>query len=445
MKSSETFINAEPGEAGVAEVVNGSCTEMSGTKQHAAQFMAARDSRNRRISGLCTRNGRFYAVLWVDRGDGRKTVRRFPLMDDQGEPIRTLTAAKDALDTMRVSRRENTLPAPGHKPAFDTFADAYLEMAATKAKRSGTQENETQALVRWRAHLAGVRIDKIATPLLKTYTELRLRGGKLGSKIFAPASGRTVNLDLVALRNVLKAAVEAGHMRDLPKFPRVKTSPPARRQLISPTEFETLLARCMTIKPDGEPLTKNGEQLRDFLRVLAFTGCREQEGLRLRWAHVDFTRRRIFVGAAEDFTASAMTIGTGGTTKNLGSRTVDFNAQLENLLLEMHARRAPDSAWLFPSPQRGEKDIPSRTLRESFKAVRAAAGLPSVGFHDLRHLFCSFCVMAGIDFLTIAGWLGHKDGGILIGKVYGHLLDEHRQKMAAKLTIGVASLPAGGE
>jgi integrase len=55
-----------------------------------------------------------------------------------------------------------------------------------------------------------------------------------------------------------------------------------------------------------------------------------------------------------------------------------------------------------------------------------------VGFHDLRHYFCSMCVMAGLDFMTIAAWLGHKDGGILVGKVYGHLLDEHRQK-AAKL------------
>ena len=57
--------------------------------------------------------------------------------------------------------------------------------------------------------------------------------------------------------------------------------------------------------------------------------------------------------------------------------------------------------------------------------------------HSFRHFFASSCVMAGIDFMTIASWLGHKDGGILIGKVYGHLLDEHRQKMAAKLTIGI--------
>jgi hypothetical protein len=52
--------------------------------------------------------------------------------------------------------------------------------------------------------------------------------------------------------------------------------------------------------------------------------------------------------------------------------------------------------------------------------------------------------MAGIDFMTIASWLGHRDGGILVGKVYGHLLDEHRAKMAAKLTIGIAPVRADG-
>src|SRR4029077_9887430 len=110
------------------------------------------------------------------------------------------------------------------------------------------------------------------------------------------------------------------------------------------------------------PLTKNGQQLHDFLRLLAFTGAREQEALRLRWSHVDFKRRRIFIGADENFTAVAMTIGSGGTSKNRASRIVDFNPQLQELLREMHSRRAPDSNWLFPSPQRGEKDIHAKTL-----------------------------------------------------------------------------------
>ncbi len=119
---------------------------------------------------------------------------------------------------------------------------------------------------------------------------------------------------------------------------------------------------------------------------------------------------------------------------------MEFNPQLGALLCEMHARRAPDCSWLFPSPQRGPRDEHAKSFRESLKIARKAAGLEWVGFHDLRHYFCSVCVMAGIDFMTIAAWLGHKDGGILVGKVYGHLLDEHRSKAAKLVRFGLSVL-----
>jgi len=44
-------------------------------------------------------------------------------------------------------------------------------------------------------------------------------------------------------------------------------------------------------------------------------------------------------------------------------------------------------------------------------------------------------VMAGIDYMTIAAWVGHKDGGVLIGKVYGHIANEHRKEMAERLNF----------
>jgi hypothetical protein len=43
--------------------------------------MPVRDSRNRLVRGLYQRNGRYYAQLWVDRGYGKKSARRFPLLD----------------------------------------------------------------------------------------------------------------------------------------------------------------------------------------------------------------------------------------------------------------------------------------------------------------------------------------------------------------------------
>ena len=153
------------------------------------------------------------------------------------------------------------------------------------------------------------------------------------------------------------------------------------------------------------------------------SGSREQEALRVKWADVDFEKERV-------------TIGADGLAKNWESRTVEFNPQLGALLIEMKSRRAPDCSWLFPSPQRGTRDLNAHSFRESLKMARSAAALPWVGFHDLRHYFCSVCVMAGIDFMTIAAWLGHKDGGILVGKVYGHLLDEHRTKAAKLVNFG---------
>lgn len=119
------------------------------------------------------------------------------------------------------------------------------------------------------------------------------------------------------------------------------------------------------------------------------TGAREKEALAVRWSDVDFTRE-------------VVTIGSGGVSKNHKARTVDFSPELDALLREMAAVRPPDSSWLFPSPQRGSKDIAAHTLRESLLLVRKKAELPNVGFHDLRHFFASQCVMAGRDFMTIA-------------------------------------------
>ena len=392
--------------------------------------MPAFDSRNRRVRGLCVRNDRFYAQLWIDTGNGRKSARRLPLLDVNNKPIRSLAEAKDALVSLLESRRKNSLPARGRKPRFDAFSGQYLEMASTRQKRRRTREKEAAALEMWRGHLGCLRLDQVSTPIIRDFVEKRLNGCHLRGKRYDAAAPRTVVLDLIALRNVLNAAIDLDHLRELPRFPRIKVPPPPRRPLLTPEEFQKLLSSCFAKKSNGDPITKNGQQLCDFLRLLAFTGAREQEALHLRWGHVDFAQRRLFVGVDENFVAKPGTIGTGGESKNRRSRIVDFNTELESHLQKMYTRRAPDSDWIFPSPQRGEKDIRARTFRESLRAVRRVAGLPAVGFHDLRHFFVSCCVMSGIDFMTISTWVGHRDGGILIGKVYGHLVDKHRQQAA---------------
>ncbi len=62
-------------------------------------------------------------------------------------------------------------------------------------------------------------------------------------------------------------------------------------------------------------------------------------------------------------------------------------------------------------------------------------------FHDMRHFFISFCLMGGVDSGTVARWVGHQDGGVLIGKTYAHLCDEHTKRQAEKIDLLPAPSP----
>ena len=234
-----------------------------------------------------------------------------------------------------------------------------------------------------------MRIDRIATSKIASFEDKRLHTG---------VSPRTVNLDQIALRNVLKRAVDDGHLRETDmislKLKKLKEPESPKRGLLTPAEFERLLAAVPVA------CAKNAVQFADYLRFLAYSGAREQEALKVRWADVDLDQERVLIGA-------------GGVAKNRETREVEFNDRLGALLRDMATRSAPDCSWLFPSPQRGSRDEHARTFRESLRLARTAAKLEWVGFHDLRHWFASFCVMAGLDFMTIAAWMGHKDGGIL--------------------------------
>ena len=70
-----------------------------------------------------------------------------------------------------------------------------------------------------------------------------------------------------------------------------------------------------------------------------------------------------------------------------------------------------------------------KTLKSGCKVI----GIPAMRHHDLRHLFATRCIESGVDIPTVAKWLGHKDGGGLAMRVYGHLRNEHSRQMAEKV------------
>lgn len=60
-------------------------------------------------------------------------------------------------------------------------------------------------------------------------------------------------------------------------------------------------------------------------------------------------------------------------------------------------------------------------------------GLPSIRFHDLRHIFATLALQNGVDIKTVSSKLGHYDAGFTL-RTYTHATNPMQVQAAA--TIG---------
>ena len=245
---------------------------------------------------------------------------------------------------------------------------------------------------------------------------------------------QTVNYAVITLRCIFAMALEDGLVSEWP-FARKMWLKKERKKRphFTAMELEQLCSAALKC-------SRNGEQFVHYFKFMCYCGARASEALRVKWADVDFENRQLVIGA-------------DGHTKNRRSRVVDFNDDLEALLMGMNQCRRSDE-WLFVSGQRGSEGQRARSFRETLIKAREMVGLGekrkqatgyALGNHDCRHFFISYAVMSGVDFPTIAAWVGHQDGGMLISKVYAHIHNEHFKASAAKITFKPRVIDGGLE
>ena len=362
------------------------------------RFPGILDSNNQPIRGLWRRRKLFYARMSVTDATGRHTQRRVPLK------AKTLIQAQAELEKLRQSR---TLPPQRQtSPIWSNYWHSYISKIH-QLKRPRTVDSEKLHCEHWAEAIGKLNIHLIRKSHLLQYRSAKLKAGW---------AGLTVNLAVTVLSNVLNHAQDNGLIDTLPttglKPFRWK---PKKRPLFALEQIEPI---CVAAVKN----TRKGQLLADYIRLMARCGSRASETLRLMWSDVDWGQQQL-------------TIGSDGLSKNHQSRAVDFNAALAELLEDMRSR-SNGSAYLFPAPRMFGEDAPTRSLKEALYKARALAGVDGFGYHDCRHYFISHAVMSGIDYMTIARWVGHKDGGVLIGRVYGHLNDEHAKRQAKRLKLG---------
>jgi len=224
------------------------------------------------------------------------------------------------------------------------------------------------------------------------------------------AAATTFNHTIGILGGILEIGMEAGVRYENPAKAIQRASERQKKlQLPEPEQFESFVRE---IENSGSGFSK---PCADLVRFLAFGGFRITEARHVSWADCDFKRGIITVRGEPE---------TG--TKGSGvPRMVPMIPEMQSLLERLLAER----------PEAKPADSVMR-VRECQKAMDRAAkvvGIPRITHHDLRHLFATRCIESGVDIPTVSRWLGHKDGGALAMRVYGHLRDSHSVAMAQKV------------
>jgi integrase len=251
---------------------------------------------------------------------------------------------------------------------------------------------------------------------------------KWASRYAKAASATRYNNTVAVLRHVLNVAVEAGVVYSNAAG-AVKRAAVRGKEIALPSveKFNAMIDEMR----NGH--SRDSINCADFAAGLAFTGCRVGEAREIAWRDVDFEAGEIVVrGDAK----------TG--TKNWELRRVPLIPDARDLFERMRSERVnePLDAKVF---RVGECQ---KALNRACKKV----GADRITHHDLRHLFATRSIESGVDIPTVSRWLGHRDGGALAMKTYGHLRREHSIAQAQRVSFSpvvtkqgdVISFPATG-
>lgn len=234
---------------------------------------------------------------------------------------------------------------------------------------------------------------------------------------FQPAMSPTnFNHTLGILRKIIAIGIESGARYDDPTK-GIKHAKERLGKLVlpEPDQFDAFIAE---IEGAGSRFSK---PCADLVRFLAYGGFRLMEAKHILWRDCNFAKKEVTVWGDPE---------TG--TKGAGdSRKVPMIPEMIQLLERLRAARPDDP----PNARVMEVAECEKAMTRAAKVV----GMERITHHDLRHLFATRCIESGIDVPTVSRWLGHRDGGALAMRVYGHLRDDHSARMAEKVRF---NLPA---
>lgn len=288
------------------------------------------------------------------------------------------------------------------KRLFEAIKAYLTDKAVTASARTAKLESERLSLVK--QHFGDVKLTAITPAAIAAFQRARHEAG---------VANRTINMDVGALRRVLK---KFGRWRMLED--RVENLPENAKPIgraLSLDEQDRLM-KAASSKAEWEHVWCAAV-------VAANTSMRPVEVKNLRWKHANLVDRTVSVERS----------------KNASShRVIPLNRSAVKAFAQMLERAerlgvAAPEHFIWPACRWGKIDAtrPMKKWDSAWRSLRDAAGLPGLRFHDLRHTIITELAEMGIPDHVIESITGHLSRRML--EHYSHIRLDAKKKALDEL------------
>ncbi|MCD8553524.1 site-specific integrase [Seleniivibrio sp.] len=140
----------------------------------------------------------------------------------------------------------------------------------------------------------------------------------------------------------------------------------------------------------------------NFVAFLAFTGCRPNETVGLKWKHIDWENKKVLI-------REGYVLGESTLLKTDSSvRDIDMTPAIERTLIDQRAQCGEDNnSFVFIN--NFNRRICWESFRTKFQRVLKKQEIAPRPAYQLRHTFASMALKAGEDPTWVSKTLGHSN------------------------------------
>ena len=245
----------------------------------------------------------------------------------------------------------------------------------------------------------------ITDSLIKKYQKKRLADGVLGS---------TINRELELAKAAFNRALRGNQVVVNPFVRFDKFTEVERTRYLTQEELKALLGVLKKVSSYKSP------HLYEIVLTAIYTGMRLGEILNLHKGQIDFDM-------------GIITIKAIGTRKYMNHKVIPAPILLLDIFREK--LKTATNGYVFENPY---TEQPHGNIRKGFVAALKKAGIKDFRFHDLRHTFATYALMATKDIRAVQTLLGHTD--VRTTQRYAHVLIAHKVDAMSRTTHLITTL-----